>query len=67
VVNDYPMFNYRVKGGESMKRLISIVLLAVLALSLSACAGMGKKETSRVKCPACGYEFDTPKEQSQLP
>jgi hypothetical protein len=56
------MVNYRVKGGESMKRLISFVLLAVLALSLSACAGMGKKETSRVKCPACGYEFDTPKE-----
>lgn len=45
-----------------MKRLISLMLLAVLALSLSACAGMGKKETSRVKCPACGYEFATPKE-----
>ena len=45
-----------------MKRLISFVLLAVLALSLSACAGMGKQETSRVKCPACGYEFDAPRE-----
>jgi hypothetical protein len=50
------------KGGERMKRLISFVLVAVLALSLSACAGMGKKETSRVKCPACGYEFDAPRE-----
>jgi hypothetical protein len=50
------------KGGENMKRLISFVLLAVLALSLSACAGMGKQGTTRVKCPACGYEFDTPKE-----
>jgi hypothetical protein len=50
------------KGGEHMKRLISFVLLAVMALSFSACAGMGKKETSRVKCPACGYEFATPRE-----
>jgi hypothetical protein len=55
-------FTTMMKGGKSMKRLISFVLLAVLALSLCACAGMGKKETSRVKCPACGYEFDTPKE-----
>jgi len=45
-----------------MKGLISVVLLAVLALSLSACAATGKQGTSRVKCPACGYEFDTPKE-----
>jgi len=45
-----------------MKRLISFVLLAVLALSLSACAGMSKQKTSHVKCPACGYEFDTPAE-----
>lgn len=45
-----------------MKKLISFVLLAVLAVSLSACAGVGKKETSRIKCPACGYEFSTPKE-----
>jgi len=45
-----------------MKGLISVVLLAVLALSLSACATTGKQGTSRIKCPACGYEFDTPKE-----
>lgn len=45
-----------------MKSLISFVLLAVLALSLSACAGAAKKDASRVKCPACGYEFSSPKE-----
>ena len=45
-----------------MKKLISFVLVAMLALSLSACAGMGKKEATRVKCPACGYEFDAPTE-----
>lgn len=45
-----------------MKRLISFVLVAALALSLAACAGVGKKQTTRVKCPACGYEFDAPRE-----
>ena len=43
-----------------MKKIISLVVMAMLALSLSACAGMGKKETTRVKCPACGYEFEVP-------
>jgi len=43
-----------------MKKLISFAMVAMLALSLTACAGMGKKESMRVKCPACGYEFQTP-------
>jgi hypothetical protein len=47
------------KGGEMMKKLISYVLVALLALSFAACAPM-KKDTVRVKCPACGYEFDAP-------
>ncbi|MCK4535767.1 MAG: hypothetical protein KAT93_02070 [Desulfuromonadales bacterium] len=41
-----------------MKRLISTVLVVTLALSLAACAGSGGGEKVRVKCPACGYEFD---------
>lgn len=43
-----------------MKKLVSLVVMTMLALSLSACAGMGKKEGTRVKCPACGYEFEVP-------
>lgn len=43
-----------------MKKLISLVLLTLFALSLTACAGMKKEEKVRVKCPACGYEFDAP-------
>ncbi|WP_291317263.1 hypothetical protein [Desulfuromonas sp.] len=43
-----------------MKKLISVLLVSVLALSLSACAGMKKGEAARVKCPACGYEFEVP-------
>jgi hypothetical protein len=50
------------KGGERMKKLVSFVLVTMLAVSLSACVPAGKKEgAARVKCPACGYEFDAPK------
>ncbi len=45
-----------------MKKLI--VLLMVSVLSLSACAGVSKNgEQARVKCPACGYEFEAPVER----
>jgi len=43
-----------------MKKLISLVLVTLFAISLSACAGMKGGEGARVKCPACGYEFDAP-------
>ena len=45
-----------------MKKLVSLVLVAMFALSMSACATMGKKEPVKVKCPACGYEFQAPME-----
>ena len=43
-----------------MKKLMTLMMVAVMAFSLSACAGMQKKEQARVKCPACGYEFEAP-------
>lgn len=43
-----------------MKKLMTLVLLTMLAFSLSACATMKGGEKARVKCPACGYEFDVP-------
>jgi uncharacterized lipoprotein YehR (DUF1307 family) len=54
------MYVTTVKGGETMKKLMTLLMVAVLALSLSACAGMKKEEKARVKCPACGYEFEQP-------
>jgi hypothetical protein len=42
-----------------MKQLISLLMVGVLAFSLTACASAGKDKV-RVKCPACGYEFDAP-------
>lgn len=43
-----------------MKALASMILLVLLTVSLTACAAPGTKKPLRVKCPACGYEFDTP-------
>ena len=41
-----------------MKKAIGMFLLIVLAMvSLTACAGK-QADVQRVKCPACGYEFD---------
>jgi hypothetical protein len=41
-----------------MKKLVSLLLMAALALSLTACAS--GKDKVRVKCPGCGYEFEAP-------
>lgn len=43
-----------------MKRLIFVQLAMILALSLVACTGVKKGDPTRVKCPACGYEFEIP-------
>ena len=41
-----------------MKKAIGMFLLIVwLMVSLTACAGK-QEDVQRVKCPACGYEFD---------
>lgn len=42
-----------------MRKLVSLLMMALLALSLTACA-TGGKDKIRTKCPACGYEFDAP-------
>lgn len=43
-----------------MKKLVSLLMVGLLALSLAACAATGGKDKVRTKCPACGYEFDAP-------
>ena len=42
-----------------MKKLITLVLMVLFAASVVACAP-AKAEKTRVKCPACGYEFEAP-------
>lgn len=45
-----------------MKKVITGALAVMLILTLAACAGTGGNNKVRVKCPACGYEFDAPTE-----
>ena len=45
-----------------MKAIFSCAVFAILIVSLVACAGKGGGDKARVKCPACGYEFDAPVE-----
>ena len=42
-----------------MKKLVTLLMVTVLAVSLSACATT-KGSTTKIKCPACGYEFEAP-------
>jgi Flp pilus assembly protein TadD len=44
-----------------MKKVFTAALVAMMVLSLSACAGT-KNNKVRTKCPACGYEFEAPVE-----
>ncbi len=41
-----------------MKKLVIWSILAITALSLTACAATTGEEAMKVKCPSCGYEFD---------
>lgn len=45
-----------------MKRLVLKLTMVVLALALAGCATMGGNGHGgeKVKCPACGYEFNMP-------
>lgn len=43
-----------------MQRLVSMMLVAIFALTLAGCATTGSGDKVRVKCPSCGYEFDAP-------
>jgi hypothetical protein len=47
---------------ELFGKMASLLTVLMLVASLTACATPRDTETTRIKCPACGYEFDTPKE-----
>ena len=50
------------KGGSELKKVFTGALAVMMILSLAACAGSKGDQKVRVKCPACGYEFDAPTE-----
>ena len=41
-----------------MKKHLQLTTAALLLLALTACAGANAGKDVRVKCPACGYEFN---------
>jgi len=49
-----------------MRRLASVLLTGLVVALLAGCATTGSKMddqgmvSSKVKCPACGYEFNVP-------
>jgi len=46
----------------AMKKLAYLILVAMLSVSLTACATTKGAQGAKVKCPACGYEFMAPHE-----
>jgi predicted small secreted protein len=43
-----------------MKRIKMLLGMIVVAAVLAGCATTGGMEGQKVKCPACGYEFNVP-------
>lgn len=41
-----------------MKKVVALLLVSILSIAVIACSPAGKKSYQRVKCPACGHEFD---------
>lgn len=48
-----------------MKKLMTLIMASMIAVSFAACAPMAKDEKVRVKCPACGYEFEVPAQHGE--
>lgn len=46
-----------------MKKMSMLLLAGFVALTLAGCAATGTGQTMKVKCPACGYQFDMPAER----
>jgi len=42
---------------ETMKAIASLIAVALLLVGLAGCASTPPPETTKVKCPACNYEF----------
>ncbi len=43
-----------------MKKMLLLTVALLLAASLTACVRNGQEPQTKLKCPACGYEFEVP-------
>jgi hypothetical protein len=46
------------KEAQPKMNYLSIPLVICSLFIITACAGSGAGDAARVKCPACGYQFD---------
>jgi hypothetical protein len=42
-----------------MKKIVALLLIVGFSVAVLACAPAGQKSYQRIKCPACGHEFDS--------
>lgn len=42
-----------------MKKFFALLTVVALAFTLTACAATSAGDGMKVKCPACGHEFNT--------
>ncbi|TYO99210.1 hypothetical protein EDC39_10353 [Geothermobacter ehrlichii] len=43
-----------------MRKSLLVLVAVLVSLGLTACATTKANQKTRVKCPACGYEFKVP-------
>ena len=43
-----------------MKKTLLLAIVLLLAANFSACARKVQEPQAKLKCPACGYEFEVP-------
>jgi hypothetical protein len=43
-----------------MKAIVNLIVAALLVAGLTGCTTTSAKESPKVLCPACGYEFHPP-------
>jgi hypothetical protein len=41
-----------------MKKITALLLVAIFSVTVFACTPAAKKSYLKVKCPACGHEFE---------
>jgi len=41
-----------------MKKVIALLLVTIFSVAVLACTPAAKKSYQKVKCPACGHEFE---------
>ncbi|SDL27818.1 hypothetical protein SAMN05660860_00218 [Geoalkalibacter ferrihydriticus] len=47
-----------------IKQVMTWLITLMLIIGMAGCAALAPEPETRVICPACGYDFDTPKQHN---